>query len=914
MLDFYDDFSKRLQLEKLVIGIEEPIEVKGVGEFVAKIDSGNGGFNVIHGEDVYQHGGVIVFKTYTADNQLKQVSKKLLQYINVNIGSGKVEQRPVIELDIKFGDEEYQKIPFSVANRTSNAHKVLICKDFVKDQLDALIDVGGKMLSQKGIEVEYIQEAWSWSQDVEKTKQDAQSGPLHRKIPAKIGLAAGKGLKATANGIKDGAKAVVTAPFKAMGQNIKKKGGFVRYFLGGMQGLGKFTDAAMIGAGEEAKKQADYDDLYDADKKLIMKKTGENINNLLIYKMIDYQGKFYKGITVTKAEEEHFNAFNEGNKLMSKLKEQQQKAQDAQNQQQQQEQKPVQTDQQQADTANVQAQTGTAEEQEEQILESFEQKLARFVLEATMAGVEPGAVNDFSDTPDPNVGTEAKKEEELSETDPRITEYKRICDLYNKNRKNFYVYFVQSAENIKSKSTVFDREVVKANNKHKFPANIVDKFFVFIGEKVLTFRTDTPNVEIKQQFIDKLGYLEEGEQAKTVNNRWAICFGELNQRRIWMSGTDVDIKNDPEAQQKIIKNFNKDEQEILKDFQALVKKWRKNLFLRYQKLDILDTDSLKLLGKALQKEAAKNESVEGEAPKIDLHLKAIQAEGYDSKKLSKEIQNAISIIKDVLSLAKNHKMLGMSDENWESLAQFGYSPNLDGDPDEPVEDVSQEEPAQETGETEEETSEPEAESEATSEPEQEPEQEAEPEATSDAEPESEPEPEEEVTTEEQPEEAPEQEASQEEVTSEPEEAKPEPEKEEQPVSKEEENKKFLDGIQAIINKHVNGQDSSEPEEEPEPEAKAEPESETKEEAKPEPKEEKPVEEPKKKSSAPRKELKRNVGNNTAKRKHKISPEIQAIIDKHLNGVDEEEAEEEIVESSEFLANYFKNLGSDFKGF
>ena len=185
MLDI-SDYSKRLQLEKLVIGLEEPISIKGIGEFVAKIDSGNGGYNVIHGEDVYQNGGVIVFKTYTSDNQLKQVSKKLLQYINVNIGSGKVEQRPVVELDIKFGDEEYQKIPFSVANRTSNQHKVLICKDFVKNQLNALIDVGEKMLSKKGIEVEYITEA--------------DSATYGAGVPAETLNAIGRGMKRIGRG------------------------------------------------------------------------------------------------------------------------------------------------------------------------------------------------------------------------------------------------------------------------------------------------------------------------------------------------------------------------------------------------------------------------------------------------------------------------------------------------------------------------------------------------------------------------------------------------------------------------------------------------------------------------------------------------------------------------------------------
>lgn len=359
MLDFYNDYSKRLQLEKLVIGLEEPIFIKGIGEFMAKIDSGNGGFNVIHGEDVYQNGGVIVFKTFTSDGELKNVSKKLLQYINVNIGSGKVEQRPVIELDIKFGEENYKKIPFSVADRSSNSHKVLICKDFIQNELDALIDVSGKGLSQRGVEVEYINEAWSWNKDVEQTKQDAQNGPLHRKIPANIGLGVGSAAKGIAGGLAKGTKNVLKMPFQGIAKDIKKKGGVVRSFLRAMQGAGKFTDAEMLGAGEEAKKAGNYDDYFEEDKKLIMRKTAQSINNLLIYKMIDYQGKYYKSKTVTKAEEQNFLAFVEGNKILAeadpKKMEQYQKQQEKeQNQQQQQDKTNNQQDQQAVQQATSQ--------------------------------------------------------------------------------------------------------------------------------------------------------------------------------------------------------------------------------------------------------------------------------------------------------------------------------------------------------------------------------------------------------------------------------------------------------------------------------------------------------------------------------------------------------------------------------
>ena len=53
-MNFLEDLKKKnyqLQLEKLIVGIEEPIFIKGLGNIVDQVDSGNGGFNVIHGED-----------------------------------------------------------------------------------------------------------------------------------------------------------------------------------------------------------------------------------------------------------------------------------------------------------------------------------------------------------------------------------------------------------------------------------------------------------------------------------------------------------------------------------------------------------------------------------------------------------------------------------------------------------------------------------------------------------------------------------------------------------------------------------------------------------------------------------------------------------------------------------------------
>lgn len=142
----------------MVIGLEEPILIKGIGEIIAKIDSGNSGYNVIHGEDLTVQGNILTFKTVNKDGDDRRVSKKIKETINVNIGGGHIQERPVVELDVQFGGQEYKKVLFSVTDRSGNDNKVLISKDFVGKELDALIDVTKNKIADDGVEVEYVSE------------------------------------------------------------------------------------------------------------------------------------------------------------------------------------------------------------------------------------------------------------------------------------------------------------------------------------------------------------------------------------------------------------------------------------------------------------------------------------------------------------------------------------------------------------------------------------------------------------------------------------------------------------------------------------------------------------------------------------------------------------------------------------
>lgn len=183
----------KLTLEKMVIGVEEPVLVKGIGELVAKVDSGNSGYNVIHGEDIVIQGNIINFKTFNKNGDERRVSKKIKDTIKINIGGGHIQDRPVVELDVQFGGEDYKKVPFSITNRSDNEHKILISKDFVGNELEALIDVTKDNISNDRVNVDYVTEGvfntlkkinnkvGEWADKTEALKKDALGEYQHLK-------------------------------------------------------------------------------------------------------------------------------------------------------------------------------------------------------------------------------------------------------------------------------------------------------------------------------------------------------------------------------------------------------------------------------------------------------------------------------------------------------------------------------------------------------------------------------------------------------------------------------------------------------------------------------------------------------------------------------------------------------------
>lgn len=186
MSKLLSNYSKRIIFERLIIGVQEPIMIKGIGTLNAKVDSGNGGYNVIHGTDFTMQGNILTFLTQDNDGNPHRLSKQVIDTLNVNIGGGHIQERPVINLTVKFAGDEYKDIPFSVTDRSDNKDKVLISKEFVKNELEALIDVGEENLTNASDSSKEEDEEWLTEGLINGTKRLAK-GAVTNKVSKGIG-------------------------------------------------------------------------------------------------------------------------------------------------------------------------------------------------------------------------------------------------------------------------------------------------------------------------------------------------------------------------------------------------------------------------------------------------------------------------------------------------------------------------------------------------------------------------------------------------------------------------------------------------------------------------------------------------------------------------------------------------------
>ena len=119
VIDFYSNSDNRYAVPTQC-GWEEIVTIKPFGDLVAKFDTGNARYSVLHAEDVEVNGKKITF-THGG----KTITTKLVgDYVSIT-GGGE-DKRYLVDLDFEFAGSSYGKITFGLDNRDDFNTDVLL--------------------------------------------------------------------------------------------------------------------------------------------------------------------------------------------------------------------------------------------------------------------------------------------------------------------------------------------------------------------------------------------------------------------------------------------------------------------------------------------------------------------------------------------------------------------------------------------------------------------------------------------------------------------------------------------------------------------------------------------------------------------------------------------------------------------
>jgi ribosomal protein S6--L-glutamate ligase len=128
IVDFIEDKTNWVRSRRH-IGFREMIQVPGVGQIVAKFDTGNGALScsMTYDEMEIDHKKKTV-KWKLGDSEFEN---KIIDYSNAEVGDD-VHERPIIEIDIVFAGKTYKKVHVSLVDRKDKSTKFLVNRKFME--------------------------------------------------------------------------------------------------------------------------------------------------------------------------------------------------------------------------------------------------------------------------------------------------------------------------------------------------------------------------------------------------------------------------------------------------------------------------------------------------------------------------------------------------------------------------------------------------------------------------------------------------------------------------------------------------------------------------------------------------------------------------------------------------------------
>lgn len=112
-------------LKSTVLGYKEDIEILKVGTLTAKLDTGNGRYSVLHGDNIKINNETVTFEI---DGKLLEFPLEEISKVRTGAVSSFIEKRPVIKLSVILDGRTLKNEPFFVTDRSEKSTSVLLSR------------------------------------------------------------------------------------------------------------------------------------------------------------------------------------------------------------------------------------------------------------------------------------------------------------------------------------------------------------------------------------------------------------------------------------------------------------------------------------------------------------------------------------------------------------------------------------------------------------------------------------------------------------------------------------------------------------------------------------------------------------------------------------------------------------------
>ena len=119
--------KKNWNYPRKIVGFREEFDIKGIGKFIGKLDTGNGAIGCsLHADYFEEEDGIL---KWTIGG--KSFENRIVEYSYAEVGAD-TEKRPVVLLDVEFGGMIYKKVKFSLVDRSKKSTPLLINRTFME--------------------------------------------------------------------------------------------------------------------------------------------------------------------------------------------------------------------------------------------------------------------------------------------------------------------------------------------------------------------------------------------------------------------------------------------------------------------------------------------------------------------------------------------------------------------------------------------------------------------------------------------------------------------------------------------------------------------------------------------------------------------------------------------------------------